>query len=105
MDRNIYALYAGEKLIADGTLAEIALITGRAKSYLYWLKSKQAKDRNVYLVNLGEADGIKADTEKKHYSECFCCGRQFTPTYLTQKYCSAKCRGRIKKRRWRNKNE
>ena len=105
MDRNIYTLYAGEKLIADGTLAEIALITGRAKSYLYWLKSKQAKDRNVYLVNLGEADGIKADTEQRYRLKCSCCGRQFTPMYLTQKYCSAKCRDRIKKRRWRNKNE
>lgn len=104
MDHNIYALYAGDKIIADGTLTEIALITGKTKNYLYWLKSKP-KDRNVYLVNLGEADGIKADTEKKHYSECFCCGRQFTPTYLTQKYCSAKCRDRIRKRRWRNKNE
>ena len=106
MDHNIYALYAGDKIIADGTLTEIALITGRAKSYLYWLKSsKTAKKRNVCLVNLGDADGIKADTEQKYYSKCLCCGKQFTPTYLTQKCCSEKCRVRIRKRRWRNKNE
>lgn len=104
MDHNIYALYAGDKMIADGTLTEIALITGKTKNYLYWLKSKP-KDRNVYLVNLGEADGIKADTEQRYRLKCSCCGRQFTPTYLTQKYCSAKYRDRIRKRRRRNKNE
>lgn len=63
MSRHIYALYKGEQNLMDGTLAEIAVRTGKTNNTLKWMTypsyQKRVQQRShkigvLELVDLGE---------------------------------------------------
>lgn len=55
---NIYALYDGEYIVAEGSVREIAMQTGIPENTVRWYGTQPARDRNINkaLVKIEEDD-------------------------------------------------
>lgn len=55
---HIYALYKGEQNLADGTLAEIAMKTGKTYNTLKWMTYPSYKKRLQERSHRGHRSGV-----------------------------------------------
>src|SRR5699024_4902183 len=57
---NIYALYDGEYIVAEGSVREIAIQTGIPENTVRWYGTQQARERNINkaLVKIEEDDDM-----------------------------------------------
>lgn len=58
-DKTIYAMYKGDENVTDGTLDEIAAMTGLAVSTLQMYKSPSGKRRGYVFLKLEASDNAE----------------------------------------------
>lgn len=114
MNNKIYALYVRDEFICDGTLAEIAMMTGKTRQYFLTLKAdikcRPERYTRVDLIELGDYDGVKADTSRRVIFRCDECGGPLPKTArMGKRFCSKRCSRRYrylmtksKLKRWEN---